>query len=267
MQTIIKRPDKQSNLTMKNKNVTVVIPTLQKCKDILHKLIEALDRDESVMEILLIDNSLKGFNHESKKLEVITPKENLFVNPSWNLGVKKAKSEIVALLNDDIIIPEGFCKDISDKMTENMGLIGFTGKNIEPLPKEYKLPEKGEINLEPINYLDFYYGVAMFFFKKSYVEIPEEMKIVYGDNYIFNEYKKNKFKNYRINGCKIYHYGSLSSGAKSLNPICRNDAKIYKKLTVKWFHRILSFEEVWDCYKLRFLGLTFKISKNNPLGK
>lgn len=252
---------------MTNKKISVVIPTLQKCKEILYKLVESLDKDESVAEILLIDNSLKGFNHESKKLEVITPKENLFVNPSWNLGVKKAKSEIVALFNDDIIIPENFCKNVSEKMTEDMGLIGFKGKNIEPMPKEYKLPEQGNPEPEPINYLDYYFGTVMFFFKKTYVEIPDEIKIVYGDNYIFNMYKKNKFKNYCINGCKIYHYGSLSSGEKSLNPICKNDAKIYKKLTVKWYHRILSFEEVWDCFKLRFLGLTFKIPKINPLGK
>ena len=62
--------------------VTAVIPTLQKNKEILTKLIEALERDTAVTEILLIDNSLIGFKHSSSKLTVITPEENLFVNPS-----------------------------------------------------------------------------------------------------------------------------------------------------------------------------------------
>ena len=45
--------------------VTAVIPTLQKNKEILTKLIEALERDTAVTEILLIDNSLIGFKHSS----------------------------------------------------------------------------------------------------------------------------------------------------------------------------------------------------------
>ena len=56
--------------------VTAVIPTLQKNKEILTKLIEALERDTAVTEILLIDNSLIGFKHSSSKLTVITPEEN-----------------------------------------------------------------------------------------------------------------------------------------------------------------------------------------------
>ena len=97
--------------------VTAVIPTLQKNKEILTKLIEALERDTAVTEILLIDNSLIGFKHSSNKLTVITPEENLFVNPSWNLGVAKAKTEIVALLNDDIILPENYCGDVASSMS------------------------------------------------------------------------------------------------------------------------------------------------------
>lgn len=78
----------------KRVNLTVVIPTLQKNKEVLTKLIDSLDRDTSVTEILLIDNSLAGFKHSSKKLKVITPEANLYVNPSWNLGVENAKMKL-----------------------------------------------------------------------------------------------------------------------------------------------------------------------------
>ena len=55
-----------------------------------------------LFEIILIDNSLQGFEYNSDKLRIIIPNENLFVNPSWNLGVEKAKFDYVGILNDDI---------------------------------------------------------------------------------------------------------------------------------------------------------------------
>ena len=91
--------------------------------------------------------------------------------------------------------------------------------------------------------------------------LPNEMKIVYGDNWLIYQSKKNKRKNYRINGQQILHIGSLSSSNKALKPICKVDSKIYKKHTMTLAKRLFSYEENWDCFKLRLLGLTFKIKK------
>ena len=62
--------------------ISVVIPTLQKNILFLKNLILALEKDPIVEEIIVIDNSLKGLEIESLKLRIITPAENLFVNPS-----------------------------------------------------------------------------------------------------------------------------------------------------------------------------------------
>ena len=101
--------------------ISVIIPTLQKNLSFLINLLSTLERDTSVDEIIVIDNSLRGLNYKSSKLRLIIPEENLFVNPSWNLGVKEAKNELVALLNDDIIIPDGFCSRIAEKMNALRG--------------------------------------------------------------------------------------------------------------------------------------------------
>ena len=50
-------------------------------------------KDCDVDEIIVIDNSLQGIELDSKKLRVIIPNENIFVNPSWNLGVKEADKQ------------------------------------------------------------------------------------------------------------------------------------------------------------------------------
>ena len=48
-----------------------------------------------VDEILIIDNSLQNYSFINEKVRVIVPQENLFVNPSWNLGVREARNEYV----------------------------------------------------------------------------------------------------------------------------------------------------------------------------
>ena len=245
--------------------LSVVIPTLQKNVEVLEKLIVSLINDSEVFEIILIDNSLKGFDRlKHHKLKVIIPKENLYVNPSWNLGVKMSVCDVVALLNDDIVICENFCKKVYSKMSPSIGIVGFNSSEYMELIDGCNFEEPvciNEIELEEIKYRDVYFGVAMFFYKTSYYEIPPEIKIVYGDDFLLYKNKLNGKKNYKINGIKILHIGSLSSANKSLKFICKQDAKIYKKLTLKWYKRIFSFENMWDCFKLRLVGLTFKISK------
>lgn len=252
---------------MIEKKVSVVIPTLQKNKDLLHKLVENLEKDNSVDEIIVIDNSGQGLSYSSKKLNIISPKQNLFVNPSWNLGVEIAKNEIVALLNDDIIIPINFCHDVISQMRQEMGIVGMNGNKIEAITDINKQPSRENIHLEPASYMDYYYGIAMFFYKSSYNRIPNEIKIVYGDSWIFTSCKRQKKQNQRICGCTIYHYGSLSSGIKNFNPIAKNDSKVYKNLTVKWYHRLFSYEELWDYNKFRILGITLRFKKKEAEGK
>ena len=101
----------------------------------------------------------------------------------------------------------------------------------------------------------------MFFPKNAYTPIPEEIKIVYGDAWLINQCKKNKRKNYRINGQKILHIGSLSSSNKALKEICKKDSKIYRKYITTLKDRMFSFEEHYDCYKMRLFGFTLKIKK------
>ena len=239
--------------------ISVIIPTLQKAQDILIKLIDNLDCDNLVNEIIVIDNSLKGLEHNSKKLRVIIPSENLFVNPSWNLGVKEANNDIIALLNDDMAIPNDFCSDVVSKLTPDMGIIGMKKEFVHNIHQIEKNPVKAQnLYLEKISYRCDSFGIAMFFYKKNYVEIPNEIKIYCGDDWIFYHKQNNKKNNnYVICGQQIYHLQSLSSGEKSFNPILKKDKKIYKKLTIKWYHRIFSFEQYENIFKLRLLGITF----------
>ena len=242
--------------------ISVVIPTLQKNKELLINLLNTLEKDSCVKEIIVIDNSTKGLDFESPKTRIIIPQENLFVNPSWNLGVKEAKNEIVALLNDDIIIPEDFCARIAEKMTPDMGCVGYGTDNILESKEMTAPPQKTELKLEPTKARCLYWGIAIFFYKSSYYEIPDELKIYCGDDWIFTRNQCNKRQNYIVCGQDIYHYGSLSSNDKGLNPIGKRDTRLFRKLTYKWWQHILNIEPLFRGVRIILFGIKMSFHFN-----
>lgn len=237
------------------KKLSVIIPTLQKNTDLLNNLIKTLDRDTSVSEIILIDNSCKGVNFKVEKLRLIMPKENLFVNPSWNLAVEEAKEEYIAILNDDITIPDDFCKDVIENMNENMGIVGFHRDFVENIPQVMPQPLKSQLTLEKTNGRCEFFGVAMFFPRTAYIKIPDDIKIFFGDDWIFCQCKKNHRQNYLISNQKIYHYGSLSSNDKKLNLYSENDGKLYRKYIRKWYNYIFNIECLFKGFRITIFGI------------
>ena len=97
-------------------------------------------------------------------------------------------------------------------------------------------------------------GIARTIDKSSFIEIPEEMKIFRGDDWLFYQNKAIGRQNYYIEGGNIYHYGSLSSRSKALRPIGRVDRKIYRSYFKKWYHFFYDKEEFFDGYRLTVLG-------------
>ena len=237
------------------KQVSAVIPTLQKNLELLNNLVKVLNEDESVSEIIVIDNSISGYSYDSPKIRVIVPETNMFVNLSWNLGVKEAKEDIVALLNDDITIPKDFCKSVVEKMNSEMGIVGFHRDFVENIQEIKEPPKLTDLTLEKAEGRCGYFGVAMFFYKSSYVDIPEEIKVFWGDDWLYDQSKKQKKDNYYITNQKIYHWGSLSSTDKRVNPYSKKDAVLYRKYTRKWWQYIFNYEKVYKGYRLTILGI------------
>ena len=235
--------------------ISVVIPTLQKNIELLNNLVRILEKDDSVSEIIVIDNSTNGYCYKSEKLRVIVPKENLFVNPSWNLGVNEAKEEIVALLNDDITIPNNFCKDIVSQINKDMGIVGFHRDFIENTHVIMPTPQNTGVKLVKATGRCGYFGVAMFFYKTSYYKIPEDMKIFWGDDWLYFWNKTHRANNYFITNQKIYHYDGLSSTDKKLNPYAKHDSKLYRKYTHRWWNYIFNIEPVFRGFRLTILGI------------
>ena len=130
--------------------LSIIIPTMQKDLDILNKLLSELDSDNSVGEILIIDNSGKDLKTGLKKVKVFVQNKNLFVNPAWNLGIKLSSKDIpyFGILNDDIIFPKNLFSSVENFLSnsdESVGLAGIDCATNTPKSEFDNYPEDSEI--------------------------------------------------------------------------------------------------------------------------
>ena len=265
--------------------LSIIIPTMQKDLDVLNKLLAELVEDNCIFEIIVIDNSTKGFDYPSDKVRVISPEKNLYVNPAWNLGVKEAKCNYFGILNDDLILPKNYCLQVLNfiKETENIGLVGIDTNALLNSKKEdfetYPICETFEFEKMDSCYDTGFWGSAIFGKKENYYQIPEDIKIWCGDNYLQKMNIDNGKQNYQVINSQIKHLISLSvNSSKKIKTILQNDIRNYSKIDKRYkghdFYRpdlagSLFSIRTRDCGKHKILTVCgIKVSiKNTPKRK
>jgi hypothetical protein len=163
-------------------------------------------------EFILIDNSHEFYLEP--EITILIPKENLYVNKSWNIGVEIAKNNIVCLLNDDIEINFQTIKNNIEAINNlDFGIIGFDANR--NLGTEFNTNvDVFEFKEAECRYLGF--GCMMFIRKENYIKIDERLRIFFGDDllYWWNR-DKNKRPIYIIDNLKAL--GSLSVTSANYN--------------------------------------------------
>jgi glycosyltransferase involved in cell wall biosynthesis len=176
---------------------SIIIPTLWKSNR-TKKLINDLQQCEYVDEIIIIDNSFDG--HQDTKVEKIRFVSfggNIYVNPAWNKGIELAKNECIALLNDDINFNPNIFGVIDENILSYVGIIGMGEGNY-----------KDDIDKEKGSYIDVWqpgvndwgWGCMILLSKKNWIDIPDNIKIWYGDNFIkdVNPSPKAILRNFKV---------------------------------------------------------------------
>lgn len=255
----------------KKDNLTIGIPTLLKDAKILGELLDSLVTDNVIKKIIVINNSQKEFYYDNPKVEIKASEENMYVNPAWNYVAENADTEYVALLNDDIKIPQNFCSQILALIDNNTGIIGISPKNVtnarnenneiikEPKAEDLILSNNIQLKTTPYKTEDF--GVFMLFNKKNYVKIPPEFEVYYGDDWIFNKAKEAGKNNKILIGQNIWHYGSMTSHSIS-NDFIHKETKHWKKYySTPWYKRICSVSITSRHYSCYILGIHFGIRR------
>jgi hypothetical protein len=182
---------------LKMDKYTIIIPTLWK-SDRTKKLISDLNACEYVDEIVVIDNEYDGYQDTKvEKIRFVSFGGNIYVNPAWNKGIGLARNNHIALLNDDINFDPNIFGIIDKNVLDAFGIIGMGEGN-------YKTP----IDEERGPYLDVWqpgvndwgWGCFIMFDKKNWIDIPDNIKIWYGDNFIkdVNPSPKSCLRNFKV---------------------------------------------------------------------
>lgn len=219
---------------------SIIIPTILRRTDILSTNLDILVKDECIDEIIIINNnSKKGFEYSNQKIQILKQEKNLYVNKSWNLGIDKIKNKYFGILNDDIICCKDFISKIySSKILEekDTGLLGINSRYLLDFGMEeddLSSPQSSP-NIQPqfTELKDFNtlidWGCIIIGKKENYYRIPEELKILYGDNYLL--YKNKSKKNYLINNLPLKHIHSLTVRSKAFELLLLNDHKIWAQI-------------------------------------
>ena len=172
---------------MNNNLFSVVIPTMWKSSKVLNTL-EVYEKSKYVGEIILIDNNPteKVDLSKFKKIKYYSEGKNIFVNPSWNVGYSLSKYRLI-LSNDDLIINE-IDNIFREIIKSNYDIIGI----------DLNYPKNGNVFISDLNVFPSK-GYGCFMYVKNYYYIPEQFKIWFGDNILFEKStKKGILKNVSV---------------------------------------------------------------------
>ena len=159
--------------------ISVVIPTLWKAEEIYETIASFKKYNNVEAELIIIDNANSQFQDSS--LTIVKPKENLGVNPAWNIGFILARNEHILFLNDDITINfKLFFEFVKTLNNLEYGLITLD-KTLLTYPEINNDDDVLEIQTCETKFMGF--GCFMIIKKKLYPIIPQEFKIFFGDFY------------------------------------------------------------------------------------
>jgi hypothetical protein len=159
-------------------------------------LIVDLCASSSVGEVLVIDNDPKSapppevWSIHGLKLRFLKQAENIYVNPAWNLGVREAAFDDVALINDDVNFNADVFNLFDDGSLKNFGVIGMSQGN-------YSLTRDLDLYISQSE-RHLGWGCMIMFAKMNFVPIPEDLKIWCGDDWL----SKHR-STYQLSGLRI----------------------------------------------------------------
>lgn len=211
--------------------LSIIIPTLWKSKFIF-KTIDFIANSNAEVELIIIDNANSDYTHDSDKITIIKPNRNLFVNPSWNLGVSIAKYDYVCLLNDDV-----YC---------NINLLLYGLEQIINYDPEFGIfashimeqwsPDGINSDNDSIEILEhpdrvWGYGMMMIMKKENYTMIPSPLKVFFGDDFLYAALISTmKKRSYWLNGFRFFGEFHASSKPYESGDCIRDEHLLWEKI-------------------------------------
>lgn len=214
---------------------TIVIPTLQR-SPVLPQLVDQLVSSPLVDEVLIVNNSADPADFGHAKCRVIDLPENIFVNPAWNLGAREARTTLLGLVNDDVLLDPTILGPIARRLARGSGIVGPAPTVVRDVDEPRRRLPRRPVFL-PVYERPYAFGTAMFMRRDDYVQIPDDLKVWRGDDYLFRRQTK---RNHVMYGVDIRTNMSTTSEDPAFDAIKEADMNAFQQFYAE------------DAYRLRF---------------
>ena len=188
--------------------IDVIIPTMWYVNG-FDRTLEQYQKHPLINKVIVIDNNKQKKPKNltaTKKLEIVSYGRNIYVNPAWNEGFLRSKSNIIAIINDDVRVDSSIF-DLVVKFQPKPG--DLIGVDLRGRQNNYKIDDfiDTEEKISKLNYDDtspiggqaWAFGICMFMHRETYQTIPSLYQVWYGDDYLTQRAKSV----YVINSNKI----------------------------------------------------------------
>jgi len=221
--------------------------------------IESLDKQNNKkFEIYLFDQNSDEVGTsefltqcEEKKIKVFKNSENVPLNHLWNDFKNICPHRMLCFLNNDVVLSKTFIDDTTNVFNTNskVGIVIHVTNNPQYLKAEKTL--KYAI-LEPA----FYQGWDFTIKRSLMPEIPKELKIFAGDDYIFAKVNSLGYKVAMVFSSPIIHYKERTRKLiNNINEIQQSDTA--------HFYNLLKSENLKQVNHIFDSGLSLKYPTEN----
>ena len=274
-------------MSISRQNLSIVIVTI-KSEGVINQCIESINQD---LPIVIVENSNNSeftnyLEKKYKNIQCVLTKENLGMGSGNNVGIKKAKTDYVFIINPDVVLENDTIDELilaSEKISD-FSILSPISSNIDypnyDLDEKQKKMRKENLPFA-VNTVD---GYAMLFNKKKIDLImsndPSSLKDNYFDESFFmylenNDLCKRLIKKgesiFIVPKAKINHFGAKAVDQKYNKEIelSRNWHWIWSKFYFKKKHFgfLKAFLEGFPNFTLSILKYTFYLTINNKVKK
>jgi FkbM family methyltransferase len=198
---------------------SVVTLTMWRAPEVFQRALDGYIAHNLVEEVILINNDVSKTPDWSQlrhpKVKIFNQRENIKVNPGWNLGVTLAKNDKLCIANDDIEFDIRLFDKIYGRVIPELGAHGIiTGEAHFNQPPT----TDGSISFKRWYPGDIIhcFGQLMFVHKANWIPIRPELEIYFGDDTIFHYHLYKGLDNYLIYNINFYSPMAATTSDKSI---------------------------------------------------
>ena len=225
-------------------------------------LTDLLDH-ELIHEVIIINND-KSKTPElpnSSKLRLVDYGGNIYVNPSWNRGVRLSNTENVVIINDDLIFDLRVFKKLQQIDDPNFGLACLC-----PGEEFYKQPPFTDGTIDIVKWTGwnlFGFGQFLFVKKSQYLNIPFQLQIYYGDDWILCNAIANSRNVHAITN--ILHYTPFATTSHEIvtNVFATDNQSLMNREKI-WIDRYNFYLCMNESDVKTYLNNEYEQAKNTP---